>query len=71
MLCVCEFAALLFGGELTDEPHHRHIGCIDPQCDLVGVVKDAYENARFLCDQYYLAAPDLVVNEHNGNNLAD
>lgn len=56
---------LLFGGELTNDPHHRHIGCIDPQCDLVGVVKDAYENARFLCDQYYLSSPDLIITEHN------
>jgi len=56
---------LLFGGELTHDPHHRHIGCIDPQCDLVGVVRDAYENARFLCDQYYLTSPDLVVSEIN------
>ncbi|XP_021920269.1 pyruvate dehydrogenase (acetyl-transferring) kinase, mitochondrial isoform X2 [Zootermopsis nevadensis] len=53
---------LLFGGQLNDS---RHVGCIDPQCDLVGVVKDAYENARFLCDQYYLASPDLIVKEHN------
>ncbi|KAG8277487.1 [Pyruvate dehydrogenase (acetyl-transferring)] kinase isozyme 2 [Homalodisca vitripennis] len=61
------FGTLLFGGELTHDPHHRHIGCIDPQCDLVGVVRDAYENARFLCDQYYLSSPDLNVTEHNGN----
>lgn len=65
-VCVC-VSALLFGGELShSDPQHRHIGCIDPQCNLVGVVKDAYENARFLCDQYYLASPELVVNEHNG-----
>lgn len=30
------------------------------------VVRDAYENARFLCDQYYLASPELEVIEHNG-----
>lgn len=66
LLCVF-VSALLFGGELShSDPQHRHIGCIDPQCNLVGVVKDAYENARFLCDQYYLASPELVVNEHNG-----
>lgn len=29
----------------------------------MSVVKDAYENARFLCDQYYLASPDLIINE--------
>lgn len=66
MIVVC-FSALLFGGELShSDPQHRHIGCIDPQCNLVAVVKDAYENARFLCDQYYLASPELVVKEING-----
>ncbi|XP_012261868.2 pyruvate dehydrogenase (acetyl-transferring) kinase, mitochondrial [Athalia rosae] len=54
---------LLFGGQLNG--HSSHVGCIDPVCDLVGVVRDAYENARFLCDQYYLASPELIVNQHN------
>ncbi|KAL4706269.1 hypothetical protein ACJJTC_017436 [Scirpophaga incertulas] len=39
----------------------RHIGSIDPACDVVAVVRDAYENARFLCDRYYLASPDLEI----------
>lgn len=39
----------------------RHIGSIDPACDVVAVVKDAYENARFLCDRYYLASPELEM----------
>lgn len=56
---------LLFGNELTGDPTLRHIGCIDPQCDVVSVVKDAYENARFLCDQYYLSSPEIIINEHN------
>ncbi|XP_075988145.1 pyruvate dehydrogenase kinase [Anticarsia gemmatalis] len=42
----------------------RHIGSIDPACDVVGVVRDAYENARFLCDRYYLASPDLQLLQH-------
>lgn len=37
----------------------RHIGSIDPACDVAAVVRDAYENARFLCDRYYLASPEL------------
>ncbi|XP_049882766.1 pyruvate dehydrogenase (acetyl-transferring) kinase, mitochondrial isoform X2 [Pectinophora gossypiella] len=39
----------------------RHIGSIDPACDVVAVVRDAYENARFLCDRYYLASPELQL----------
>ncbi|KAK2584818.1 hypothetical protein KPH14_007131 [Odynerus spinipes] len=55
---------LLFGGLLNG--HSRHIGCIDPSCDVISVIKDAYENAQFLCDQYYLASPELNVKQHNG-----
>lgn len=46
----------------------RHIGCIDPMCDPGSVVKDAYENARYLCDQYYLASPELKLIEHNSQD---
>ncbi|KAK3929973.1 [Pyruvate dehydrogenase (acetyl-transferring)] kinase, mitochondrial [Frankliniella fusca] len=57
---------LLFGSDVKgSENPTGHIGCIDPQCDLVGVVRDAYENARFICDQYYLASPDLILKEIN------
>lgn len=63
--------ALLFGGQLNSPAPiaNRHIGCIDSLCDLVGVVQDAYENARFLCDQYYLDSPKLIVTEHNGKYI--
>ncbi|XP_014487450.1 PREDICTED: pyruvate dehydrogenase (acetyl-transferring) kinase, mitochondrial isoform X3 [Dinoponera quadriceps] len=53
---------LLFGGL---NGHNRHVGCIDPSCDVIGVIKDAYENARFLCDQYYMASPELIIKQHN------
>ncbi|XP_068218042.1 pyruvate dehydrogenase (acetyl-transferring) kinase, mitochondrial-like isoform X1 [Palaemon carinicauda] len=53
---------LLFGDSINS---HHHIGCIDPHCDIVRVIEDAYSNARFLCDQYYLASPELVVKHHN------
>lgn len=61
---ICLFSALLFGGQLENAPgpnKSKYIGCIDTQCDVVSVIKDAYENARFLCDQYYLASPDLIL----------
>lgn len=67
---VLMFSALLFGGQLENAPgpnRSKYIGCIDTQCNIVSVIKDAYENARFLCDQYYLASPDLIidVSQHN------
>jgi len=40
--------------------HPQHIGCIDPYCEILSIAKDAYENARFLCEQYYMTAPDVV-----------
>jgi len=55
---------LLFGKESTNDAG-RHIGSIDPTCKVIDVVQDAYENARFLCDQYYLVSPELIVKEHN------
>ncbi|XP_060527043.1 pyruvate dehydrogenase (acetyl-transferring) kinase, mitochondrial isoform X2 [Cylas formicarius] len=63
---------LLFGGQLENAPgpnKSKYIGCIDTQCDIVSVIKDAYENARFLCDQYYLASPDLIIKQAHHNDL--
>lgn len=54
---------LLFGSELNGHP--RHIGSIDPNCHVSSVVEDAYENAKFLCDQYYLTSPAITIEEHN------
>uniref|UniRef100_A0A674G790 Protein-serine/threonine kinase n=1 Tax=Taeniopygia guttata TaxID=59729 RepID=A0A674G790_TAEGU len=46
--------------------HPRHIGSIDPCCDVVEVVNDAYESAKLLCDQYYLTSPELKLTQVNG-----
>ncbi|CDW56004.1 Probable [pyruvate dehydrogenase [lipoamide]] kin ase, mitochondrial [Trichuris trichiura] len=43
----------------------QHIGCIDPNCDVLGVIQDAYENARFLCDRYYLRSPGMKLESKN------
>ncbi|XP_071040443.1 pyruvate dehydrogenase (acetyl-transferring) kinase, mitochondrial isoform X1 [Parasteatoda tepidariorum] len=51
----------LFGTNLNGHP--RHIGCIDPNCNVTSVLRDAYENAQFLCDQYYMASPSLEIEE--------
>ncbi|XP_017487782.1 PREDICTED: pyruvate dehydrogenase (acetyl-transferring) kinase, mitochondrial isoform X2 [Rhagoletis zephyria] len=59
---------ILFGQFTNDQG--RHIGCLDPACQISSVVKDAYENARFLCDQYYLISPELEITEHNQHGKA-
>ncbi|KAE9556098.1 hypothetical protein FO519_000732 [Halicephalobus sp. NKZ332] len=48
---------VVFGSVLPESP--RHVGCIDPACNVESVITDAFENARFLCDRYYLTSPAL------------
>ncbi|XP_059824168.1 pyruvate dehydrogenase (acetyl-transferring) kinase isozyme 3, mitochondrial isoform X4 [Hypanus sabinus] len=55
---------LLFGGN-TNPAHPKHIGSIDPSCNVADVVRDAYETAKMLCEQYYTGSPDVEVNEFN------
>ncbi|CCD61725.1 putative [pyruvate dehydrogenase (acetyl-transferring)] kinase, mitochondrial [Caenorhabditis elegans] len=54
---------VVFGNVLPESP--RHVGCIDPACDVESVVYDAFENARFLCDRYYLTSPSMKLEMHN------
>ncbi|KAK5860995.1 hypothetical protein PBY51_022428 [Eleginops maclovinus] len=55
---------LLFGGKVKVNPAHpKQIGSIDPNCRVSDVIRDAYENARNLCDRYYMNSPDLVLEE--------
>ncbi|XP_042190071.1 pyruvate dehydrogenase (acetyl-transferring) kinase isozyme 3, mitochondrial isoform X2 [Callorhinchus milii] len=57
---------LLFGGDTNPaHPHPKHIGSIDPNCNVAEVVKDAYETAKMLCEQYYMGSPDLEIEEFN------
>ncbi|KAJ8255405.1 hypothetical protein GJAV_G00204520 [Gymnothorax javanicus] len=57
---------LLFGGKIRVNPAHpKQIGSIDPHCSVAEVVKDAYENARQLCDLYYMNSPELILEEFN------
>uniref|UniRef100_H2ZZH4 Protein-serine/threonine kinase n=1 Tax=Latimeria chalumnae TaxID=7897 RepID=H2ZZH4_LATCH len=51
---------LLFDGT-TNPAHPKHIGSIDPNCDVEVVVRDAYESSKMLCDQYYLASPEVAI----------
>ncbi|XP_030056598.1 pyruvate dehydrogenase kinase, isozyme 4 [Microcaecilia unicolor] len=55
---------LLFDGSMNPA-HPKHIGSIDPHCDVTEVVNDAFESSKMLCDQYYLASPDLLIKQAN------
>ncbi|XP_060785995.1 pyruvate dehydrogenase (acetyl-transferring) kinase isozyme 1, mitochondrial [Neoarius graeffei] len=58
---------LLFGGKMQVNPAHpKQIGSIDPYCRVTDVVKDAYENARDLCERYYMNSPEVKLEEFNG-----
>ncbi|XP_007465131.1 PREDICTED: [Pyruvate dehydrogenase (acetyl-transferring)] kinase isozyme 2, mitochondrial isoform X2 [Lipotes vexillifer] len=57
---------LIFDGS-TNPAHPKHIGSIDPNCSVSEVVKDAYDMAKLLCDKYYMASPDLEIQEINGD----
>ncbi|XP_060051705.1 pyruvate dehydrogenase (acetyl-transferring) kinase isozyme 3, mitochondrial-like [Erinaceus europaeus] len=59
---------LLFGGDINPA-HPKHIGSIDPTCNVADVVRDAYEKAKMLCEQYYLVAPELKIEEFNAQAL--
>ncbi|CAK9301726.1 unnamed protein product [Gordionus sp. m RMFG-2023] len=54
---------MMFGGVIPDHP--RNVGCIDPHCNIQSVVQDAFENARFVCDNYYMASPNVEITSQN------
>ncbi|XP_035383064.1 pyruvate dehydrogenase kinase, isozyme 3b [Electrophorus electricus] len=58
---------LLFGDGINPA-HPKHIGGIDPTCNVVEVVRDAYETAKILCEQYYMLSPELQIHEFNTKN---
>ncbi|XP_026786026.3 pyruvate dehydrogenase kinase, isozyme 4 isoform X1 [Pangasianodon hypophthalmus] len=61
---------LIFNGS-TNPAHPKHIGSIDPHCDVVEVVKDAYESSRMLCDQYYLMSPEVEIEQMNSKDSSE
>ncbi|KAF4019939.1 hypothetical protein G4228_012112 [Cervus hanglu yarkandensis] len=54
---------LIFSDLQTGNP--SLIGSIDPNCDVVAVVQDAFECSKMLCDQYYLTSPELKLTQVN------
>uniref|UniRef100_A0A915PKZ0 Protein-serine/threonine kinase n=1 Tax=Setaria digitata TaxID=48799 RepID=A0A915PKZ0_9BILA len=57
------FNVIVFGTLLPENP--RHIGCIDPACDVSTIITDAYNSARFLCDGCYFDTPKLQFDSYN------
>jgi pyruvate dehydrogenase kinase 2/3/4 len=43
----------------------QYAEAIDVNCDIQSIVQDAYQNARFLCEQYYSKAPDCEIECHS------
>lgn len=53
--------SLIFANDANVKEADLHVGAIDPYCRVNQLVQRAYENSRFLCEQYYMAAPDLEI----------
>uniref|UniRef100_A0A674DKT6 Protein-serine/threonine kinase n=1 Tax=Salmo trutta TaxID=8032 RepID=A0A674DKT6_SALTR len=51
--------SLIFDGS-ANPAHPKHIGTIDPDCDVTEVVKGA-----MLCEQYYLTSPEIDITQVN------
>lgn len=41
------------------------VGIIDPNCKISSVVEHAFNQASFLCEEYYMMAPELDMTVHN------
>ncbi|KAL7060416.1 hypothetical protein AAHC03_09535 [Spirometra sp. Aus1] len=54
---------LVFGSE-SEQPK-RFVGCIDQHCDVVEILKDAYSDAKLLCDHYYADSPEMRITLSN------
>lgn len=53
--------------KLVSSPDGRSklmIGSLDPDCEVGEIVLQAYDNAKCLCEQYYMSAPELVYESH-------
>ncbi|XP_035648726.1 pyruvate dehydrogenase (acetyl-transferring) kinase isozyme 2, mitochondrial-like isoform X1 [Oncorhynchus keta] len=56
--------SLIFDGS-ANPAHPKHIGTIDPDCDVTEVVKDAFDSSKMLCEQYYLTSPEIDLTQVN------
>uniref|UniRef100_A0AAY5KUC8 Protein-serine/threonine kinase n=1 Tax=Esox lucius TaxID=8010 RepID=A0AAY5KUC8_ESOLU len=59
--------SLIFDGS-ANPAHPKHIGTIDPDCDVTEVVKDAFDSSKMLCEQYYLTSPGIDIAQVNAKD---
>ncbi|KAL0961881.1 hypothetical protein UPYG_G00332830 [Umbra pygmaea] len=59
--------SLIFDGS-ANPAHPKHIGTIDPDCDVTDVVKDAFDSSKMLCEQYYLTSPEIDITQVNAKD---
>ena len=53
---------LLFGPEAPKEdPCTGVVGAIDANCQIISLIESAFDNARFLAEQYYMTSPELII----------
>jgi len=50
---------LLF--EQDADKDNPRIGMIDPHCKVKSVIMEAFQNAAYLCEEYYECAPDIEI----------
>lgn len=58
---------VLMFGEKQDYLQQGRIGAVHTNCNVLNVVQDAFTNARFLCEQYYLCSPQAKFVIKNSN----
>ena len=57
----------MFGEQTrSHEVNPSLVGAFDAKCELRKVVEDAAANAQFLCEKYYLGAPEIEIEMVNG-----
>ena len=59
--------SVLYGSEEDRDTRPNRVGVIDTNCKLKSIVTEAYNNASFLCEEYYCFAPDVNIETKNAH----
>ena len=62
------WTVLLFSNQ--EKEKQQKYGAIDANCNVGVVVQHAFEDAKFLCENYYLSSPEVNVNVYNCKYVA-